>query len=175
MPEQTGPDHPGHAGDEEVILGVDTHKDLHVAAALTRSGRLVTTGAFPATADGYRQLLAWAREFGRPSAAGVEGTGSWGAGLARFLRGEGVMVIEVNRPDRSARRRRGKTDAIDAEAAGRAVISGQAAVTPKTADGSVEAMRFCKLAKGSAVKSRTQAVNQLKAVIVNGDPQCAIS
>jgi transposase len=101
----------------------------------------------------------------------VEGTGSWGAGLTRFLRSEGVTVIEVNRPDRSMRRRRGKTDAVDAEAAARAVISGLATVVPKSADGSVEALRFYKLAKDSAVKSRTQAVNQLKGVIVNGDPQ----
>lgn len=171
MPEQPGRDHHGEAPAEEVVLGVDTHKDVHVAAALTRQGTMTATSAFPATADGYRQLLAWARQLGQVAAAGVEGTGSWGAGLARFLRAEGIVVIEVNRPDRSARRRRGKTDAIDAEAAARAVISGQAAVTPKSADGSVEAMRFYKLAKDSAVKSRTQAVNQLKAVIVNGDPE----
>jgi transposase len=171
MLQQPGRDHQGDEPAEELVLGVDTHKDVHVAAALTRQGTMMATGTFPATAAGYRQLLAWARQLGQVAAAGVEGTGSWGAGLARFLRGEGIVVIEVNRPDRSARRRRGKTDAIDAEAAARAVISGQAAVIPKSADGSVEAMRFYKLAKDSAVKSRTQAVNQLKAVIVNGDPQ----
>ncbi|MDQ2814817.1 MAG: IS110 family transposase [Actinomycetota bacterium] len=169
--EQAEPAHPGHASAQEVILGVDTHKDLHVAAVLTGSGTLTATSTFPSTADGYQQLLAWARELGLLAAAGVEGTGSWGAGLTRFLRGEGITVIEVNRPDRSARRRRGKTDAIDAEAAARAVLCGQATVIPKSADGAVEAMRFYKLAKDSAVKSRTQAVNQLKGVIVNGDPQ----
>lgn len=109
---------------------VDTHKDVHVAAALTRQGTMMATSAFPATADGYWQLLVWARQLGQVAAAGVEGTGSWGAGLARFLRGDGIVVIEVNRPDRSARRRRGKTDAIDAGAAARAVMSGQAAVPP---------------------------------------------
>ncbi len=157
MPEQFSRDN----RDEEaggVIIGVDTHKDFHVAAALDRTGQVLDTSTFATTTAGYAELLIWARGLGRLSSAGVEGTGSWGAGLARFLRGEGVTVVEVNRPDRSMRRRRGKTDAVDAEAAARAVLSGQATVVPKSADGSVEAMRFYKLAKDSAVKSRTQAV-----------------
>jgi transposase len=156
--------------DSEVVLGVDTHADEHVAALLTAVGGLVTTGSFAATAAGYRALLAWARGHGPVARAGVEGTGSYGAALSRYLRRAGVRVIEVNRPDRAARRRRGKTDPVDAEAAARAVLAGRATVTPKTADGPVETLRLLKLAKDSAVKARTQAINQLKAVLVTADP-----
>jgi transposase len=155
----------------EVVLGVDTHAEEHVAAVITALGVLVASSAFAATAPGYRALVAWARGHGAVRRAGVEGTGSYGAALARHLRAAGVAVIEVNRPDRAARRRRGKTDAVDAEAAARAVLGGQAAVTPKTADGPVETLRLLKLAKDSAVKARTQAINQLKAVLVGADPE----
>jgi transposase len=155
----------------EVILGVDTHADEHVAALLTAVGGLVATASFAATAAGYRALLGWARGHGPVRAAGVEGTGSYGAALARYLRRAGVRVIEVNRPDRAARRRRGKTDTVDAEAAAQAVLDRRATVTPKTADGPVETLRLLKLAKDSAVKARTQAINQLKAVLVTADPQ----
>ena len=103
--------------------------------------------------------------------AGVEGTGSYGAALTRYLRRSGVTVIEVNRPDRAARRRHGKTDAIDAVAAANAVLSGRANSTAKTGDGPVEMLRMFRLARASAVKSRTQAINQLKAVIVGADPE----
>jgi transposase len=162
------PAHPDLSG--EVILGVDTHADEHVAALLSAVGGLVATASFAATAAGYRALLAWARGHGPVGRAGVEGTGSYGAALTRSLRGAGVQVIEVNRPDRAARRRRGKTDTVDAEAAARAVLAGRATVTPKTADGPVETLRLLKLAKDSAVKARTQAINQLKAVLVGADP-----
>jgi hypothetical protein len=155
----------------EVILGVDTHADEHVAALLTAVGGLVATASFVATAAGYRALLGRARGHGPVCTAGVEGTGSYGAALARYLRRAGVRVIEVNRPDRAARRRRGKTDTVDAEAAARAVLDRRATVTPKTADGPVETLRLLKLAKDSAVKARTQAINQLKAVLVTADPQ----
>ena len=112
---------------EEVILGVDTHKDLHVAAVITSLGALRETTTFPASAAGYQALVAWAGTFGVLGRAGVECTGSYGAALARHLRAAGIEVIEVNRPDKATRRRQGKTDAIDAEAAARAVLkrSGQ--------------------------------------------------
>jgi transposase len=154
----------------EVVLGVDTHKDLHVAAVITALGTLLCSKAFPATKAGYRQLLAWARTFGTLRRAGVECTGSYGAALARHLQAEGVQVIEVNQPDRATRRRRGKTDAIDAETAARAVISGRATGSAKTGDGPVEMIRMFKLAKASALKARTQTINQLKAVLVAADP-----
>jgi transposase len=156
---------------EQVVLGVDTHKDNHVAAVLTVVGVVLGTKAFPATAAGYRALLKWARGFGVLHRAGVEGTGSYGMALTRVLRGEGVLVVEVNRPDKTTRRRRGKNDAIDAECAARAVLSGRAESSAKAGTGTVETVRLFKLAKSSAVKSRTQAINQLKSVLICADPQ----
>ncbi len=100
----------------------------------------------------------------------MECTGSYGAALARQLRAAGITVIEVNQPDKATRRRHGKTDAIDALAAARAVLSGRATAVAKTGDGPVEMVRMFKLAKGSAIKSRTQAINQLKAVLVAAEP-----
>ena len=144
----------------EVILGVDTHKDFHVAAVITALGVLLGTKTFPATAAGYRALLTWVGTFGTLRRAGLEGTGSYGAALARHLRAAGVEVIEVNAPDKATRRRRGKTDTLDAQAAARAVLSGRATGTAKTGDGPVEMLRIFKLAKASAVKARTQTINQ---------------
>jgi transposase len=155
---------------EEIVLGVDTHKQAHAAAVITVLGALVAVREFPATAAGYRELVAWARGFGTLQRAGVECTGSYGAALARHLRSEGAEVIEVSQPDKAVRRRRGKTDAIDAESAARAVLSGRAAATAKSADGPVEMIRMFKLARASAIKARTQAINQLKAVLVAADP-----
>ena len=155
----------------EVVLGVDTHKDVHVVAVLNTVGTLLGTGSFPTTAAGYRQLLAWALGFGTVGRAGVECTGSYGAALTRYLRSETIVVIEVNRGDRSDRRRRGKTDVFDAEAAARAVLSGRATAIAKSGDGHVEMLRMFKLAKASAIKSRSQAINQLKAVLVRADPE----
>ncbi|MGW3353730.1 IS110 family transposase [Nonomuraea rubra] len=169
VPHPAQPDH-ATAGASPVLLGVDTHKDVHVAALLTAVGVLVGSKTFPATAAGYRSLLRWAQEFGPVVRAGVECTGSYGAALTRHLRQAGVQVVEVNQPDKATRRRRGKTDAVDAEAAARAVLSERATAVPKSGDGHVEAMRVFKLARDSAVKSRTQAINQLKAVLVNVDP-----
>ncbi len=156
---------------EDVILGVDTHKDVHVAAVITVLGAFLAHQEFPATAAGYRQLLAWARSFGVLHRAGVECTGSYGAALARFLSRENVQVVEVNQPDRATRRKRGKTDAVDAQAAARAVLSGRADVTPKTGEGPAADMRVLRLAKESAVKARTQAKNQLKAVLLGIEPK----
>nr|WP_079070336.1 transposase [Streptomyces griseorubiginosus] len=121
----------------------------------------------PATAAGYRQLLDWARQCGTVLRAGVECTGSYGAGLARYLAAQQVAVVEVNQPDGSTRRRCGKTDAVDAEAAARAALSGIARALPKSGGERVEALRMLRLAKNSAVKARTQALNQLKSVLVN--------
>ncbi|MCX4537866.1 IS110 family transposase [Streptomyces sp. NBC_01669] len=154
---------------EEVLLGVDTHMDVHAAAVTTVLGGALDGRSFPATAQGYRQLVAWARSFGVVRRAGVECTGSYGAALARHVHAEGIEVTEVNQPDKAARRRHGKTDAVDAEAAARAVLSGRATATAKASDGPVEMLRLFELAKGSAIKSRTQAINQLKSVLVCAD------
>jgi transposase len=145
--------------------GVDTHKDLHVAAALDGVGKLLGTQSFPTTTAGYRALLAWLRGFGTVVAVGVEGTGSWGAGLARHLAAQDVKVLEVNRPNRQHRRRRGKSDPADAEAAARAVMAEQATGTPKATNGVIESIRLLRLARRSAVKGRTQAANQMHSVI----------
>lgn len=155
----------------DVVLGVDTHKDIHVAAVLTTLGAVLDSETFPTTAVGYRRLLAWARRFGTVQQAGVECTGSYGKALTRYLRAEGVKVTEVNSPDKATRRRRGKNDTIDAEAAARSVLSGRATATPKAGDGPVEMARMFKLAKASAIKSRTQAINQLKSILVSADPE----
>ncbi|MER7960105.1 IS110 family transposase [Streptomyces sp. NPDC096030] len=160
-------DAPQPASVTSVVVGVDTHKDVHVAAVLNLLGSLLAAAAFPVTEAGYSALLAWARGFGQVTQAGVEGTGSYGAGLSRHLAGEGVEVIEVNRPDRAARRRSGKTDAVDAEAAARAVLGGRAGGTPKTKDGPVEDLRVLKVVKDSAVRDRTRAINQLKAILAS--------
>lgn len=141
-----------------------------MAAVLDMVGVVLDSRSFAATGDGYQQLIAWANGYGVLRRAGVEGTGAYGAGLARALRAAGVAVTEVNRPDRATRRRRGKNDAIDAEAAARSLLAGAATATPKTADGPVEALRVLKMAKDSAVKARVQAVNQLKALPVNAEP-----
>ncbi len=155
----------------EVVLGVDTHRDVHVAAVLTTLGVLLATCTFPTTAAGYRQLLTWARGFGSVRRAGVECTGSYGAALARYLCTETITVIEVNRGDRAQRRRQGKTDTLDAETAARAVLSGRASAIAKSGDGQVEMLRMFKLAKASAIKSRSQAINQLKAILVGAEPE----
>jgi transposase len=169
MPQPESAGQPDTA-DQDVVVGVDTHKDIHVAVVLTPIGAVLASRTFPTTAAGYRELLAWARGFGILRRAGVECTGSYGSALMRYLCAEGIQVAEVNSPDRATRRRRGKTDAVDAEAAARAVISGRATTIPKAGDGPVEMARMFKLAKASAIKSRTQAINQLKSILVSADP-----
>ena len=150
----------------EVILGVDTHEREHVAALINELGRLLATRSFPATVRGFRMLLAWAREHGPVCRAGVEGTGSFGAGLARFLADEGVQVVEVTRPNRRGRRHLGKSDTVDAEAAARMVLSGEATATPKRRDGIVESIRVLQIARRSAIKARTQAGQQIRSLVV---------
>ena len=149
-----------------VVGGVDTHRDNHVAATIDSAGRLLGVASFPATGAGYGDLLDWMCSWGDVDAVGVEGTGSYGAGLARRLAAGGVTVVEVIRPNRQARRRRGKSDPADAEAAARAVLCGEATVRPKSADGPVEAIRLLHATRRSAVKARTQAINQLKGHLV---------
>ncbi|WP_344987491.1 IS110 family transposase [Streptomyces violaceus] len=157
----------------EVVLGVDTHRDAHVASVLSVTGAVLATDEFPASAAGYRDLLKWARKSGAVRRAGVEGTGSYGASLSRYLLAQGVDVFDVNWMDRADRRRRGKSDPLDAQNAARAVLSGRASARAKTGDGPVQIARMYKLTKASAVKARTQAINQLKAVLVTArTPSC---
>lgn len=155
-----------HPGPTRVIVGVDTHKDLHVARAKDTLGRLLGERTVTASARGSRELLAWARSHGEVFAFGVEGTGSYGAGLARYLRGQGCTVVEVIRPNRQARRRNGKSDAADADAAASAVLSGEASGAPKSGDASVEMIRSLRVARQTAIKARTQGINAMHALVV---------
>jgi len=155
--------------DTRVITGgVDTHADVQVAAALDPVGGLLGVREFPATAAGYVSLLGWLGGFGTVALVGVEGTGSYGAGLARHLAAAGIRVVEVDRADRQDRRRRGKSDPLDAVSAARAAQSGRAAGAAKGRDGAVEAIRTLMVARRSARHERTQAINQARALIVTG-------
>ena len=135
-----------------VVIGVDTHQDEHVAVAIDRQGVRLGECRAPANTRGYGELKQWSQDMGEIAAFGIKGTGSYGAGVARFLTGRGYTVVEVNRPDRSARYRKGKSDPTDAEMAARAVLAGVANATPKSGDGEVEMIRMLKSAKDSAVK-----------------------
>jgi len=151
----------------EVTAGVDTHGRTHHAAVIDQNGRLLGDREFLASAAGYRALLAWLRGFGVLGAAGVEGTGTYGAGLARYLTAQGVQVLEVDRPDRKTRRLRGKSDPIDAVSAARAVLAGTAAGIPKSRIGPVEALRVLRVARRGAVKARVAAWNQLHGILTS--------
>lgn len=150
----------------EVIAGVDTHGQTHHAAVIDRLGRHLADQEFTATGTGYRQLMAWLGSHGSVAAVGVEGTGAYGAELARVLAQAGFTVTEVDRPDRKMRRLKGKSDSIDAYAAATAVASGRATGLPKTRDGIVEAIRALRVPRRSAVKARTQAINQTRQLLV---------
>jgi transposase len=147
---------------------VDTHSEIHVAAALDPLGGLLGTCEFPATAAGYASLLGWPGKFGDIALVGVEGTGSYGAGLARHLAAHGVRVVEVDRAGRQDRHRNGKSDPLDAVSAARAAQSGRASGIPKGRDGAVEAIRSLMVAKRSARHERTQANGQARALILTG-------
>ncbi|QFZ18549.1 IS110 family transposase [Saccharothrix syringae] len=154
------------------VIGVDTHKHVHVAVALDDIGGRLDARSFAADQDGYRQLLDRAAGFGAKRLVfGIEGTGSYGAGLASAVRRRGLGAVEVLRTDRRDRRLRGKSDTIDAENAARAVLNNTATAVPKTNDGTVEMLRQIKVAKDVAVKARTSAMITLKAVLVTADPE----
>ncbi len=142
--------------------GVDTHLEVHVAAAVDANGGALGVESFPVDQGGYVALLGWLREFGDVMRVGVEGTGSYGAGLARFLRRAGVDVVEVDRPNRQARHRAGKSDPIDALAAARAALSGSASGKAKDRDGPVEAIRVLVVARRSARRRRISTLNQMR-------------
>ena len=154
-----------------VTVGVDTHRDVHVAVALDQLGRRIEQIELASTGAGYERLLGWAEGFGIVDAFGVEGTGCYGAGLARYLRARDVLVVEVMRPNRQTRRRKGKSDPTDAEAAARAVLSGEAVGSPKAGDDLVEMIRVLRVARGTAIKARTQAINALRSLLVTAPPE----
>ncbi|MDT5345693.1 MAG: transposase [Mycobacterium sp.] len=150
-----------------VVIGVDTHKYVHVAVALDDFGGVLGTAKFSASAAGYDELIDWAARYGHLLTFAIEGTGSYGAGLTAAVRRRDIGVVEVMRTDRRDRRLRGKSDFLDAENAARAVFAGHASAVPKTADGVVEMIRTIKVAKDVAVKARTSAMISLKAILVN--------
>ena len=152
---------------DEVILGVDTHLNMHVGALISNTGKCLGTLSVTTDSAGYIELITWARSFGPLHRAGVEGTRTYGAGLARVLRDHEVQVLEVNRPDRAARRSRGKSDPTDAENAARAILSGMATAVPKEQFGVAEAMRSVTVTRRGPVKAKTQAINQLRALLIS--------
>ena len=154
----------------KVIVGVDTHKHVHVAVAIDTRGVRLDDRSCAADSDGYQQLIHLAERHGRIAAFGIEGTGSDGAGLTRAVRRAGHQVLEVNRGDRRTRRIAGKSDTVDAETAARSVLAGQSTAIPKTADGAVEMMRHLKVARRTAVKARTSAMITLKQIVVTAPP-----
>ncbi len=156
----------GDIATARLVVGVDTHKDEHVAVAIDQLGVRLGEHRLATSTRGYAGLERWASGHGDVQGFGIEGTGSYGAGLARFLASRGHAVVEVNRPDRSARRRIGKSDPTDAESAARAVLARVAHAAPKSGVDQVEMIRMLKTAKNSALKARTQAINQMKALII---------
>lgn len=151
-----------------VTGGVDTHGSTNHAAVIDNLGRHLADQEFPTTPAGYRDLLRFMTSLGKLGQVGVEGTGTYGAGLSRHLHAQGITVVEVNRPDRTSRRAKGKSDPLDAYSAARSVLAGTATGDPKTRNGQVEAIRVLRVARGSAVKARTQTSNQMKALLVSG-------
>ena len=156
---------------ERVTVGVDTHKDTHAAVALDPVGRVVGNIEIETGLKGYRRLLDWSKALAEDLQFGIEGTGSFGAGLSRFLAEQDQKVIEVDRPNRKARRAKGKSDPLDAEQAARQVMAGTATAVPKTKDGQVEMMRTLRVARQSALKAVVQATNNLHSLLISApDP-----
>ena len=150
----------------EIILGDDTHLDIHVGVVIDAAGRVLGNLSVGTNNDRYKQLPCWAQTFGLLCRAGVEGTGSYGAALSHVIQTSGVKVIEINRLDRCRRRGRGKSDATDAQCAARAVLAGDALSIPKIHNGAAKALRTLSLVRRSAVKAKTQTINQIKALLV---------
>ena len=159
------------ARSHQVVIGVDTHKHVHVAAVMDTIGGMLATLTVATDAGGFKQLLEWASSFGKILAFGVEGTGSYGATLTSFLRRHGHKVVEAGRPDRRSRRANGKSDTLDAENAARSVPAGFATAIPKTADGAVEMIRQLKVAHDSAVTERTATIVTMKAMLVHASDE----
>ena len=167
MPKRSALSNPDPAGNPLLVFGgVDTHADTHTVAAVSHLGAMLGHASFPATPEGYRQLHRWLASHGPVIRVGVEGTGSYGAGLAAALTGGGLELVEVNRPNRATRRARGKSDPIDAEAAARAALAGVATAIPKSRNGVVEAIRVIFVARRGAVQARTAAINSMHQMII---------
>lgn len=159
------------AGGVEVVAGVDTHRDTHTVAVIDTTGRFLGDCMFGADRAGYAGLLGWVAGHGRLLRVGVEGTGAYGAGLTRHLNAEGVKIVDVDRPDRKARRRVGKSDPLDALAAARAALAQTATGVPKAGDGQVEALRNLRVVRRGAVAARADSMRQIKCLVVTAPEQ----
>lgn len=146
--------------------GVNTHKDLHVAAVVDERDRVLGTRSFPTTRQGYRQMLAWMRTFGELRRIGIESTGSYGAGLLRYMQAAHIEVMEVTAPDRHDRRKRGKNDDLDAQNAAHAAFAGDRTVTPRSRDGMVESLRVLRVCRKTAVNARRIALQMIQTTII---------
>ena len=153
-------------GNRHVVGGVDTHKDLHVAAIVDQCDRVLGTQCFATTRQGYRQMLNWMKSFGELQRIGIESTGSYGAGLLRFVQKAGIEVLEVTTPDRQDRRRRGKNDDLDAQNAAHAAFAGKRTVTPRSRDGMVESLRVLMACRKTVVAARRVALQMIQNTIV---------
>lgn len=161
------PRHPAPVEPTTIIVGVDTHKHMHVAVAISPLGVRLADCSVSANRAGYATLVTWAKSLGVVEAFGIEGTGSYGVGLASHVRRNAMRVVEVSHGDRRRRRNNGKSDTLDAETAARSVLAGLATAVPKTADGSAEMVRQIKVARDTAVKARSAAIITLKTLLVN--------
>jgi transposase len=150
-----------------VIAGIDTHADTHHVAVINEHGKPIADREFLAVGSGYRKIVDFITSHGAVTAVGVEGTGSYGAEIARTLRSAGLNVLEVNRPNRAARRLKGKSDPLDAYQAAQSVLDGRTKSIPKAKDGPVESLRILRAGRTSAVKARTAAINQIKGLLVS--------
>jgi transposase len=157
-----------------VVGGVDTHADEHVGAVIDTNGGILGIESFPVGESGYGARLGWLSSHGEVQMVGVEGTGSWGVGLARFLRDREIIVIEVDRQNRQNRRKVGKSDTTDAVAAARAALSGSARVIPKARNGPVEQIRILMVARRSARTQRIATLNQLRHLVFTGPEQIRV-
>ena len=154
------------SGPRRVVGGVDTHKDLHVAAVVDEHDRVLGSRCFATTRHGYKQMLAWMRSFGQLRRIGVEATGTYGAGLLRYMQNAGVEVLEVTTPDKHDRRKRGKNDDLDAQNAAHAAFAGRRTVTPKSRDGMIESLRVLKACRKTAVAARRVALQMIHNTII---------
>jgi transposase len=149
-----------------VVGGVDTHKDLHVASVVNERDQVLGTQCFATTRQGYRQMLAWMRSFGQVQRIGIESTGTYGAGLLRFMQQAGIEILEVTAPDKQDRRKRGKSDDLDAQNAAHAAFAGKRTVTPKSRDGMIESLRVLRACRKTAVTARRIALQMIQNTIV---------
>ena len=166
MPNPTSQVNPTSMSSRVVVGGIDTHKDLHVVAVIDTAETVLATHSFSTTRAGYRALVKWLRTFGEVARIGVEGTGSYGAGICRHLTEVGIEVLEVDRPDRSDRRRKGKDDDLDAISAARAALHNRRTSTPKSKDGPVESLRVLRVTRATAIRARRNALQLLRMTIV---------